>query len=124
MLGASSDVKREHPRPSWWVPSREGSATDINLPLKKQKFQAKKPSRYTPGAGLVPAEAPMSSLTTFPGIPTVSQPSLPLPLPGGAAGPTARPQPAPGAPNPGEPNCTTALRSHTDLLITLDKIKK
>lgn len=34
----------------------------MNSPLKKQKFQAKKPTTYTPGAGLVAAEAPVSAL--------------------------------------------------------------
>lgn len=81
---APSDLKRDPSRPSWWAPVREGSAVDVNSPLKKQKFQTKKPSRYTPGAGLVPAEAPVAVLapTIVPGVSGVSQSNLPMSLPG------------------------------------------
>ena len=78
LLAASSDVKRDQSRLSWWAPVREGSAVDIHSPLKKHKFQAKKPSRYTPGAGLVPAEAPVSVLapSIVPGVSSVPQSTL------------------------------------------------
>lgn len=101
----------------------------MNSPLKKQKFQAKKPTRYTPGAGLVPAEAPVSSLTpTIQGVSGVSQSSLPLPLPAGPTGPLGRPLSPPAAPTPGRgrsggPNCTTARRPHTDQQIVDDKLQ-
>lgn len=61
-VAVASDLKRDVSRPSWWAPVREGSAIDVNSPLKKQKFQAKKPTTYTPGAGLVAAEAPVLAL--------------------------------------------------------------
>lgn len=66
----------------------------MSSPLKKHKFHAKKPTRYTPGAGLVPGLVPAEA-------------SLPPPLPPPALA-AAPPPPA----HPSLPRASSSAARH------------